>query len=143
MKKYLTVVLFIISFAVAAKQDFGSVTLQINEIKLTVEYAWSFKQRAQGLMHRESLCQHCGMYFRFSSMQTASMWMKNTHIPLDVAFADNNGVITDIKPLQPHDLTSVRSSRPVLYALEMNQGWFAANGIQVGDIIRLTEKPKH
>ena len=63
------------------------------------------------------------------------MWMKNTYIPLDVAFIDKKGTITDIKPLQPHDLTSVGASTKVMYALEMNQGWFARHDIQVGDHI--------
>ena len=61
--------------------------------------------------------------------------MQNTFLALDVAFITSDGVITDIKPMQPHDLTSVGASEAVLYALEMNQGWFAKNGIKVGDKI--------
>lgn len=104
---------------------------------LTIEYAKTFEQRAQGLMYRKSLCEDCGMLFRFKPARMASMWMKNTFVPLDVAFIDGNGVITDIKPLQPHDLTSVGSSEAVEFALEMNQGWFAANNISVGDHINV------
>lgn len=140
----LTVLLFVLSTSAGmAEQRFGSVKLQVNDIKLQVEYAWNFDMRAQGLMHRKSLCKQCGMYFRFDQEKMASMWMKNTFIPLDVAFARRDGTITDIKPLMPHDLTSVGASEPVLYALEMNQGWFAQNGIKVGDVIRITEKPEH
>ena len=62
-----------------------------------------------------------------------SLWMKNTFIALDVAFIKANGEITDIKPMQPEDLTTVGASTDVLYALEMNQGWFAKHGIKVGD----------
>lgn len=73
------------------------------------------------------------MLFVFSSESISSMWMKNTLVPLDVAYIDKNGVVTDIMPMQPEDLTSITSSKPVLYALEMNQGWFAKNNVKVGD----------
>ena len=82
--------------------EFDSVRIQINDIKLELEYAQQFEQRARGLMFRKSLCEDCGMLFRFEPEKQASMWMKNTFIPLDVAFIDRNGVITDIKALHPH-----------------------------------------
>lgn len=117
--------------------SFDEITITINNKTLAVEYAQTFDQRARGLMHRKSMCEDCGMLFRFDGPKRASMWMKNTFIPLDVAFIDRNGVITDIKPLKPHDLTSVGASKAVLYALEMNQGWFADNEIHVGHKITL------
>ena len=113
--------------------DFESARIEINDIALQVEFAQTFEQRAQGLMFRKTLCESCGMLFEFDPEKQASMWMKNTFIPLDVAFIDRNGVITDIKPLQPQDLTSVGASKVVKYALEMNQGWFAKHDIHVGD----------
>lgn len=113
--------------------DFGSITLRIKDKTLDVEYADTFELRATGLMHRKSLCQQCGMLFRYSSARVASMWMKNTFIPLDVAFIDKNGIIVAIRAMQPHDLTSIAAPSPVLYALEMNQGWFANNEINIGD----------
>nr|WP_232367629.1 DUF192 domain-containing protein [Alteromonas pelagimontana] len=115
--------------------SFDEVTIAIKGNEYKLEYAKHFEQRAQGLMFRKSLCADCGMLFYFSPPKQASMWMKNTFIPLDVAFFDRNGVITDIKPLQPHDLTSVGASKMVTYALEMNQGWFAEHNIKVGDQI--------
>lgn len=102
-----------------------------------VEFAFTYEQRARGLMYRKSLCDDCGMLFLFKPEKQASMWMKNTFIPLDVAFIDRNGVITDIKPLVPHDLTSVGASKVVAYALEMNQGWFAEHGVRAGDQITI------
>lgn len=114
---------------------FGKVAVEMNNKTYQLEYAETFEQRAQGLMFRKELCDDCGMLFRFSPPKQASMWMKNTYIPLDVAFIDRNGVITDIKPLQPHDLTSVGTFKLVTYALEMNQGWFAAHKIKAGDQI--------
>lgn len=119
------------------KVSFDAVSLEIGNKRYNVEYAKTFKQRAQGLMFRKSLCEDCGMFFKFSEPKYAGMWMKNTFVPLDVAFIDRKGVITDIKPLTPHSLESVGSSKEVLYALEMNQGWFAKNNINVGDQITI------
>ena len=113
--------------------DFESITLEIGGKHYEVEYAKTFEQRAQGLMFRKALCADCGMFFKFSSPKFAGMWMKNTFVPLDVAFIDRKGVITDIKPLTPHDLDSVVASKKVLYALEMSQGWFSNHNIKVGD----------
>ncbi len=123
--------------SVEARQsvEFEQASVTLNGQTYAVDFAKSAQQRAQGLMFRKSLCSDCGMLFRFSPPKQASMWMKNTYIPLDVAFIDKKGTITDIKPLQPHDLTSVGASTKVMYALEMNQGWFARHDIQVGDHI--------
>nr|WP_245953114.1 DUF192 domain-containing protein [Alteromonas aestuariivivens] len=115
--------------------EFNSARIQIGKKVLEVEFAQTDRQRSRGLMYRTSLCDDCGMLFHFFPARQASMWMKNTLIPLDVAFIDRNGVITDIKPLQPQDLTSVGASKAVSFALEMNQGWFAAHQIAVGDRI--------
>lgn len=117
--------------------DFAHATISVKDLNLEVEYAKTPQQRARGLMFRKDLCEDCGMLFLFTPPRRASMWMKNTFVPLDVAFIDRDGVITDIKPLQPHDLTSVGASTKVMYALEMNQGWFAKNKIKVGDQIRV------
>ncbi len=117
--------------------NFDSISLSMGGKHYEVEYAKTFEQRARGLMFRKALCEDCGMFFKFSNPKYAGMWMKNTFVPLDVAFIDRNGVITDIKPLTPHSLESVGSSKKVLYALEMNQGWFAENNIKVGDQIAI------
>ncbi len=114
---------------------FDKASIEVKGQEYPVEYAQTYEQRARGLMYRKSLCEDCGMLFRFSTPKRASMWMKNTFIPLDVAFIDRNGVITDIKALEPHNLESVGASEEVIYALEMNQGWFARQNIKVGDQI--------
>lgn len=125
-----------------AREDvqFGNATVTMAGTSYDVEYAESYEQRARGLMFREQLCEDCGMLFHFSPAKRASMWMKNTLIPLDVAFITKAGVITDIKPLEPQDLTSVGASQVVSYALEMNQGWFAKHNIQKGDQIVINHK---
>lgn len=122
-------------FAEAAKE--GKVALKIAERKLIVEYADSPEERALGLMYRRVLCDDCGMLFKFDSSRVGSIWMKNTFIPLDLAYITADGQIVDILQLQPHDLSSIRSSSLVLYALEMNQGWFAKQDIRVGDKVEL------
>ena len=115
----------------------GKVILQIGERKLHLEYAESFEERALGLMYRRSLCEDCGMLFKFDSARVGSIWMKNTYIPLDLAYISAEGEIVDILQLQPHDLTPVKSSLVILYALEMNKGWFAKQDIRVGDTVLL------
>tara|TARA_R110000744_G_scaffold23002_3_gene58577 strand:- start:17 stop:484 length:468 start_codon:yes stop_codon:yes gene_type:complete len=114
-------------------QSLPLIEIIVGDIPLEVEYAYTFEQRAMGLMYRKSMCEQCGMLFKFSGSKKASMWMQNTFLALDVAFIRSDGVITDIKPMQPQDLTSVGASQAVLYALEMNQGWYAKHGINVGD----------
>ena len=126
-----------LSFAHQAETVFPQIQVQVKQNIYPLEYANSFELRAQGLMHREQMCNSCGMLFNFKQTRQAGMWMKNTLIPLDVAFIREDGQITDIKAMQPHDLTNISSSQKVLYAWEMNQGWFAQNGIQVGDTVNI------
>jgi uncharacterized membrane protein (UPF0127 family) len=129
-----------ISIFAQFKQDpvlFERQTLSVNGQTLTVDYAKTAEQRARGLMHRKSMCEDCGMLFNFQRSRAVGMWMKNTLIPLDVAFMRANGEIVNIEAMQPHDLTTTHSKGAVLYAWEMNQGWFAKNKILVGDKVKI------
>lgn len=117
----------------AAQIDDGKISLAIGALNIRVEYADTPEKRQLGLMFRRELCDNCGMLFKFDSDRIGSIWMKNTFIPLDLAYINNAGIIVDIAQLQPHELTPVQSSSKVLYALEMNQGWFAEQDIRVGD----------
>ena len=83
-------------------------------------------------MHRKSLAQNAGMLFIFDEQAPHCMWMKNTLIPLSVAFIDDNGAIVNIADMEPHSEASHCATRPVRYALEMNRGWFAARGVKPG-----------
>lgn len=86
-----------------------------------------------GLMFRDSLPEDRGMLFLFEQPKRASFWMRNTKIPLSIAYVDSAGTILEIKSMQPLDETVVPSaSEQVTYALEVNQGWFARHGISVG-----------
>ncbi|WP_395341291.1 DUF192 domain-containing protein [Ningiella sp. W23] len=125
------------------EEGIDTVTLAFgNDVNIEVEYADEPHERQLGLMYRRQMCEDCGMLFKFDSVRVASIWMKNTYIPLDLAYINAFGKIIDIKQLVPHDLTSVPSSMPVLYALEMNEGWFAANGIKEGDKVSLPASVK-
>jgi len=88
--------------------------------------------RAQGLMYRKSMAQNAGMLFIFDEPQVHCMWMKNTLIPLSVAFIDDRGAIVNIEDMQPQTEDSHCAAQPVRYALEMNRGWFKARGVKPG-----------
>jgi len=96
------------------------------------EVAADFTSRMQGLMYRESLAPNAGMLFVFDEVSVHCMWMKNTLIPLSVAFIDEGGAIVNIADMQPHSEQSHCAARPALFALEMAQGWFAQRGIKPG-----------
>ena len=105
--------------------------------RFDVYLALSREQQLRGLMFVREMPAATGMLFVYDYVAVHSMWMKNTLIPLDVAFVRKDGVIIDIKAMQAHDLTPVGSSGNVLYAWEMNLGWFKENGISVGDTIQI------
>ena len=109
-----------------------TITLRIGNTKLTAEVAAAPSDRATGLMHRFSLPPDHGMLFVFETPQPLAFWMKNTHIPLSIAYLDAQGKILNIEDMAPQTLNGHCSRRPVRYALEMNQGWFAKRGIKPG-----------
>jgi uncharacterized protein len=103
---------------------------------LFAEVADTPQTSANGLMFRDSLPDDHGMLFVFEQPQTASFWMKNTRIPLSIAYIDSGGKILEIRSLKPLDETPVAStSREVAFALEVNEGWFRRNGIAAGSKI--------
>ena len=103
---------------------------------IRAEVADSLGARAQGLMHRRSLDQNAGMLFVFDEAAIHCMWMKNTLLPLSVAFLDERGAVINIAEMQPHSEQSHCAARPARYALEMNRGWFAQRGIKPGMKLR-------
>ena len=101
------------------------------------EIARTQDERRQGLMHRKKLPDGEGMLFVFERDEVQSFWMKNTLIPLSIAFIVYDGRIIEIKDMQPGNLNSVYSSRSVRYALEVPQGWFSRAGVQSGDVLKI------
>ena len=109
-----------------------SENISINGAKLSVEIAESDIERAAGLMNRDYLSENSGMLFIWSDISRKCMWMKDTKIPLSVAYLDQNFLIREIKRLEPLSTSSVCSnSESIKYALEVNQGWFKKNRVKV------------
>lgn len=105
--------------------------------KVILEIAATAPQREQGLMYRQEMADDHGMLFVFPDETTAAFWMKNTYIPLDIAFVSAQGEIVDILPGKPLDETLIAPRHAYLYAIEMNQGWFAKHGLGLGSKVEL------
>ena len=109
-------------------------TLTFGHAEVAVELAIDPATQAKGLMYRDSLPENQGMLFVFDRPKQMSFWMRNTHIPLDIGYFTADGVLREIYPLYPHDETSRRSIRSdLLFALEVNQGWYEKQGVKPGD----------
>ncbi len=135
-------VLFLLATAVAAA---ASAQLPLAELSvgmhvIRAEVADDSAARTQGLMHRKSLARNAGMLFVFDQTSIHCMWMKNTLIPLSVAFLDEAGAIVSIADMQPHSEALHCATHPARYALEMNRGWFAQRGIKEGTRLRGLDK---
>lgn len=111
-------------------------TITVGGHEVTVEVAESDAERQRGLMGRDSLPRDRGMLFVYPRPQTLSFWMRNTSIPLSIAYAAQDGRIVDIQQMDPHTEEQHPSREPAMYALEMNQGWFEEHGVTVGDRIQ-------
>lgn len=108
------------------------VLLSADDHTLQVYVARTEEERALGLMHRRELPEDEGMLFICDECAVQTFWMKDTPLPLSIAFLDDDGTILKIADLQPHDLEGESSDHPVRYVLEMNQGWFAKKNIKAG-----------
>jgi len=124
----------------AAQPTLPTVKLAVNGKVLTAEVADDNTERATGLMFREKLAEDSGMLFVMPQVAEATFWMRNTLIPLSVAYIDPSGTILEIHDMKPRDETPIPSKFPyVAYALEMDKGWFEKKGILPGD--RITGLP--
>jgi len=103
------------------------------EIPVQVEVADTDQSRVMGLMNRKSVPEGTGMLFVFDRDQVLTFWMKNTLVPLSIAYISSDGRIVDILDMEPESLKPVASSRSVRYALEVPQGYFSKVGIREGD----------
>lgn len=96
-------------------------------------YAMTPETQMRGLMGVYKLPQTTGMLFVFDPPRRVAFHMRNTYIPLDICFADEDGIIFEMQKLYPHDETKMISSQDCKYALEVNRDWFSLNGYKVGD----------
>ena len=120
------------------KSAFGlrTVQLRVGNVALRAEVADTPQESQTGLMFRNSLPDDQGMIFVFNTPRQANFWMKNTRIPLSIAYIDSTGKILEIHSMQPFDETLVSSAFDnVVYALEVNEGWFDRHKISPGTTI--------
>lgn len=130
------------SFPVDA-QSLPTMELTINGHHVTAEVAATTASRTTGLMRRFSLRPDYGMLFVFDEPQPLAFWMKNTYIPLSIAFIAGDGRILNIEDMAPQTEMTHDSHGPAMYALEMKKGWFAQFGIKAGDRVDgLDKSPK-
>jgi uncharacterized membrane protein (UPF0127 family) len=106
-------------------------------VEVAVDVADTRTEQARGLMERTELAEDAGMLFVLESEQVPGFYMENTLIPLSIAFMNSDGRIVDIQDMQPLDETRHYPAEPARYALEVNQGFFAERGVQVGDTVEL------
>lgn len=128
----------ILLLGVACAQDplLPTTRLTVGGETITVEVADDESERQIGLMYRESLGRDAGMLFVYPDAQERRFWMKNTRVPLSIAFIGADGRVVSISDMVPLDLNTTPSGGPARYALEMNRGWFASHGVRVGDPVQ-------
>jgi len=113
----------------------ASKVINIDNFLSKMEIANSYSKRKKGLMYRDNIEKDFGMLFVWDEEEIQCMWMKNTSIPLSVAFIKKEGEILDIFDLYPFSTLSVCSTDKVKYALEVNRGWFEEKAINRGDTL--------
>ena len=127
------------AFAQTSPQRLPAIELGAGMHLIRAEVAQTPGQRATGLMHRTDIGANEGMLFVFEQPAQQCFWMKNTPLPLSIAFLADDGTVVNIEDMRPHSLDSHCSVKPVRLALEMHQGWFAKRGIKPG--IKLSGRP--
>lgn len=136
MKSVMLAVFMMVAVRATAAAELPTTTLTIGEHKITAEVAVTPDQRSLGLMNRFSLKPDHGMLFVFERSEPLAFWMKNTFIPLSIAFIAEDGRIVNIEDMAPQTEDSHWSKGPARYALEMRKGWFAERGIGPGAIVK-------
>ena len=132
------VFLSIVATAAAAQMPMIELTASFHRIE--AEVAADNPSRMQGLMHRKNMAPNRGMLFVFPQPRSYCMWMRNTFLPLSVAFLDDRGTILNIEDMRPQTEDNHCARSPARFALEMNRGWFAERGIRPGQRIGGLEK---
>lgn len=133
IRLFLALCLSIFSFQVRAEMPRAE--LHASFYRIDAEIAATQEGRAQGLMFREKMGANQGMLFIFTRSDRHCMWMRNTLLPLSVAFLDEEGKIINIEDMQPKTESNHCATSPARYALEMNLGWFASKGFKSEQVI--------
>lgn len=114
-----------------------SLPINVAGIELEVELATTFEEQSLGLMYRDKLEENGGMLFVYPRENILSFWMKDTRIPLSIAFIKADGRIIQIESMKPYSLDTHVSKEKAKYALEMNEGWFRIHNVREGDTIKM------
>jgi uncharacterized membrane protein (UPF0127 family) len=125
--------------SVAHCQSSLKIPIYIKGKEIQVEVAKTPEERTHGLMGRKHLGKDEGMLFVFEREDYHGFWMKDTQISLSIAFVDKGGQIIGIEDMKPLTLETHTPSQPILYALEMKKGWFSANAIKAGDVVKFSK----
>jgi uncharacterized membrane protein (UPF0127 family) len=113
-------------------QNLAATTLKVGMHSIRAQLAITPMQRQIGLMHRREMPTQEGMLFVFDEPSQQCFWMRNTLIPLSIAFLADDGTVVNVADMKPQSDDSHCSAKPVRFALEMNQGWFAKRGVKPG-----------
>jgi len=142
VKSALRTILLLLAVATVSVRaaPLATIELAIKGHKLVAEIAATEATRTTGLMNRFSLQPDHGMLFVFSEPQPLAFWMKNTYVPLSIAFIGADGRIVNIDDMAPRTENTHPSRGLAIYALEMKKGWFAERGIGPGDAVSGLEK---
>lgn len=120
-----------------APQSLPTTQMTIGSRLYTLEIADEEEEHRIGLMHRDSMPAGHGMIFVFPGEEMRSFWMRNTRIPLDIIYLDRRGGVVSMHRMEPFDLRGTPSDRPAKYAIELNAGEVAANGVKRGDMLNI------
>jgi uncharacterized membrane protein (UPF0127 family) len=124
---------------VAGEEDGKTLQLRVGNRRISAEIASTPLSREQGLMQRPSLCENCGMLFVFERADKHRFWMKDTLLPLTIAFIGADGDIINIENMEPFSLDTYEAREDALYALEVNRGWFDRNSLGKGIKVRRSD----
>ncbi len=137
-KSFKYIFLLFLSFSVISEEK-----ISIESLFSKIEVVSNSQERKLGLMYRENLPYDNAMFFIWEYKKRQCMWMRNTYIPLNVAYLDSSGKILEIYDMVPLSDESVCSKKRVRYALEVNLNWFEDNNILVGDVLDISNLVKN
>ncbi len=137
-KSFKYIFLLFLSFSVISEEK-----ISIESLFSKIEVVSNSQERKLGLMYRENLPYDDAMFFIWEYKKRQCMWMRNTYIPLNVAYLDSSGKILEIYDMVPFSDESVCSKKRVRYALEVNLNWFEDNNILVGDVLDISNLVKN
>ena len=123
---------FLLFLPLSASAEMPRIELTAGFYRIDAEVAADNSSRMQGLMNRKSMPANQGMLFVFTQPDRHCMWMRNTFLPLSVAFLDEDGTIINIEEMKPQTESNHCAQKPSRFALEMNSGWFSAKGLKPG-----------